>query len=124
MWNRTALLVAALAFALPALADEPSNLPENARPVASKTTAPKSPKNLKGPKVGTYQTEKINATFSDPTIRAGNAGIGSGSWSKAGSGSSHGIKHKHKPANNGNTGKVGGPIVSGFNIKKNASPTK
>jgi hypothetical protein len=120
MWNKTALLVAVLAFALPAIADEQSEpVQKNAHPIA-----PKSPINLKGPKVDTHETEKANATFGDPTIRSGKGGVGSGSWGKAGSGSSPGIKHKHKPANNAKNGKVGGPIVSGFKTKENAAPPK
>ena len=111
MWNRTALLVAVLAFALPAIADQPPQpAQKNAHPIA-----PKAPKNLKGQKVGTHETEKMSATFSDPTINAGKGqgNIGSGSWGKPRSGSSQGIKHKPKPANTG-----------AVNLKEAAPPPK
>jgi|SRR5450755_4779564 hypothetical protein len=87
MWNRTALLAAVLAFALPALADEPSKLVhKNAHPLAPKTTAPKSPKNLNN-------QEHMSATFGKESV----ANLSSKAWSE----SSQGTKHKHKPANNG-----------------------
>jgi len=115
MWTRTALLVGVLAFALPAIGDQPPNLAQkNAHPLAPKTTPPKSPKNPKGPKVDTHETDKVNATFSHLIINAGKGqgNIGSDSWGKPGSGS-QGIKHKPKPANNG-----------AVNLKEAAPPPK
>jgi hypothetical protein len=104
MCNRAVLLVAVLAIALPAIADQPSQPNQkNAHRLAPKTTAPKSPKNLKGPNSGS-PVEHVSSTFGKENV-ANLSG-------RAGAGSSQGIKHKHKPANNGN------------NVKENVAPPK
>jgi hypothetical protein len=84
MWKRTALLVAVLAFALPALAGEPSNLVQkNAYHLAPKATAPKLQKNLKGPNsvliAGQRPGEHTSLVFGKENVTNLSGGAGSGS---------------------------------------------
>jgi hypothetical protein len=100
MWNRTALLVAVLAIVLPAFADTPETVNKATKAPVSKGSARKPVAN--GVEVHGYsqkvQTPVDNNSTGQP--------VG---------------KRRHKPANNGT---LGGPIVSGFNVRENPAPPK
>jgi hypothetical protein len=58
MWNKTVLLMAVVVFALPAIAGDPSKPVKNTHELTPKTTAPKAPRHLLGPKSGSQAKER------------------------------------------------------------------
>jgi hypothetical protein len=98
MWNRTALLVAVLAIALPAFADTPETVNKATKAPVSKAPARKPVAN--GVEVHSFG-QKVQAPVDNNST---GQPVG---------------KRKHKPANNGNNGTVGG-----FKVKENPAPPK
>jgi hypothetical protein len=97
MWNKAALLAAVLVLALPAFADNPSNLTrKSSHTQAPKSGVPISPKKPQGPRAA-GKLEETEFEFNKTTQTNVIGGKGSSPWNAVSSGTKKPTKPKRRP---------------------------